>query len=83
MRSGTLAPHLCVGLGEAARIAKDELQNDQAHVDRLSQKFYDEKVWENNEKTTELTREKKSREKEKRQKRPVPQKREASICAVI
>ena len=42
MRSGTLAPHLCVGLGEAARIAKDELQNDQAHVDRLSQKFYDE-----------------------------------------
>lgn len=38
-RSGTLAPHLVVGLGAAARIAKDELQNDTEHIERLSSRF--------------------------------------------
>jgi cysteine desulfurase len=28
LRSGTLAPHLCVGLGEAAKVALAEMQND-------------------------------------------------------
>ena len=32
MRSGTLAPHLVVGLGEAARIAKEEMENDKNHI---------------------------------------------------
>ena len=36
MRSGTLAPHLCVGLGEAARLATEELQSNHDHVMRLS-----------------------------------------------
>lgn len=41
LRSGTLAPHLCVGLGEAAKIAKEEMQSDHEHVLKLSNKFYD------------------------------------------
>jgi cysteine desulfurase len=40
MRSGTLAPMLCVGLGEAARIAKIEMAKDNDHIGRLSRKFY-------------------------------------------
>jgi len=40
LRSGTLAPHLCVGLGEAARVAKDEMQNDKEHITMLNKKFY-------------------------------------------
>lgn len=40
MRSGTLPTPLVVGLGEAASIAKQEMQKDYAHVKRLSDKFY-------------------------------------------
>lgn len=40
LRSGTLAPHLCVGLGEAARICKQEMKNDQEFIERMSDKFY-------------------------------------------
>lgn len=39
MRSGTLAPNLVVGLGEACRLAKLEMENDHAHIKRLSEKF--------------------------------------------
>lgn len=35
LRSGTLAPFLCVGFGEAARIAQGQLEADQAHVKAL------------------------------------------------
>lgn len=40
MRSGTLPTPFVVGLGEAAAIAKREMQQDYAHVKRLSDKFY-------------------------------------------
>lgn len=39
MRSGTLSPALCVGLGEAARIARAEMGSDLEHVRRLGDKF--------------------------------------------
>ena len=39
MRSGTLPTPLVVGLGEAARIAKEEMGKDAEHVKRLSDKF--------------------------------------------
>lgn len=32
LRSGTLSPSLCVGFGEACRIAEKELENDTKHV---------------------------------------------------
>ncbi len=35
LRSGTLAPHQCVGLGEAARIAGAEMARDAEHARRL------------------------------------------------
>src|SRR5450830_1599380 len=39
-RSGTLAPHQCVGMGEAFRIAKEEMESELSHVramrDRLA-----------------------------------------------
>ncbi|MCH8685208.1 cysteine desulfurase family protein [Pedomonas mirosovicensis] len=35
LRSGTLAPFLCVGFGEAAKIARERLTDDQAHVAAL------------------------------------------------
>ena len=41
MRSGTLSPPLCVGLGEACRLASIEMAQDLAHVERLSARFYD------------------------------------------
>ncbi len=41
MRSGTLSPPLCVGLGEACRIASEEMGQDLAHVQQLSTRFYD------------------------------------------
>lgn len=41
-RSGTLATPLVVGLGEAARIAKDEMAKDEAHVRRLYNRFLSE-----------------------------------------
>ncbi len=39
LRSGTLAPALCVGLGEAARICKVEMENDLKWIDYLSNKM--------------------------------------------
>jgi len=39
MRSGTLPVPLVVGLGEAARIAKEEMQDETARIRYLSQKF--------------------------------------------
>lgn len=38
-RSGTLPTPMVVGLGEAARIAKEEMAKDAAHVSHLSEKF--------------------------------------------
>lgn len=42
MRSGTLPTPLCVGLGEAAAIAKAEMGSDNEHVRRLSDRFLKE-----------------------------------------
>ena len=39
LRSGTLAPHLVVGLGAAAKVAKDEMQSDMDHVKYLNDRF--------------------------------------------
>ncbi len=39
MRSGTLPTPLCVGLGEAAALAKAEMGQDSEHVRRLGDKF--------------------------------------------
>ncbi|NDE91737.1 MAG: IscS subfamily cysteine desulfurase, partial [Alphaproteobacteria bacterium] len=39
-RSGTLPTPLVVGLGEAARIAKEEMDKDYAHVKKLSDRLY-------------------------------------------
>ncbi|CEH13952.1 cysteine desulfurase [Ceraceosorus bombacis] len=36
LRSGTLAPHLTVGFGEAARLAKQEMKYDHAHISALA-----------------------------------------------
>jgi len=41
MRSGTLSPALCVGLGEAARIARAEMTQDNERIRHLADKFYD------------------------------------------
>lgn len=41
LRSGTLAPHLCVGLGESSRLAMEEMEYDTQHITRLNNKFYD------------------------------------------
>ncbi|CAI2299722.1 unnamed protein product [Caenorhabditis sp. 36 PRJEB53466] len=41
LRSGTVAAPLCIGLGEAARIAANEMEMDKAHVDRLSRMLID------------------------------------------
>jgi len=41
MRSGTLATHQIVGVGEAARIAKAEMAKDQAHSSALRQRLLD------------------------------------------
>lgn len=40
MRSGTLATHQIVGMGEAFRLAKEELQADREHASRLAQRFW-------------------------------------------
>lgn len=42
LRSGTVPTPLVVGLGEAASVAKAEMANDKAHVDRLSKKLIEE-----------------------------------------
>jgi len=41
LRSGTLAPHLVVGFGEACRIAKQDMEYDANHVSRLSKRLLD------------------------------------------
>jgi len=41
LRSGTLAPMLAVGFGEAARLATQEREYDYAHVSALSQRLRD------------------------------------------
>lgn len=40
-RSGTLPTHQIVGMGEAYRIAKDELQKDQVHIALLANRLWD------------------------------------------
>lgn len=40
IRSGTLATQLAVGLGVAAKIAKEEMQQNYNHIKKLSDKFY-------------------------------------------
>ena len=42
MRSGTLATHQIVGMGEAFRIAKDEMKNDHKKVTAFHKKFLNE-----------------------------------------
>lgn len=39
LRSGTLAPPLVAGFGEAARLMHQEFESDQAHIKRLSDKL--------------------------------------------
>lgn len=39
LRSGTLAPHLVVGLGEAARVCINEMENDHRHISSLNERF--------------------------------------------
>lgn len=41
IRSGTVPTPLVVGLGEAAEIAKNEMEQDFNHIKKLSDKFYD------------------------------------------
>jgi cysteine desulfurase len=41
MRSGTLATHQIVGMGEAFRIAKEEMAKDMAHARALRQRLLD------------------------------------------
>ena len=40
MRSGTLATHQIVGMGEAFRIAKEEMQQDTDHAETLRKRFW-------------------------------------------
>ncbi len=40
IRSGTLAPHLAVGLGKAAEIAKNEMTQNYNHIKKLSDRLY-------------------------------------------
>lgn len=42
MRSGTLAPHQIVGMGEAFRIAKEEMKDDHNKVNAFHEKFLEE-----------------------------------------
>ncbi len=41
MRSGTLPTHQCVGMGEAYRLAREEMAKDGAHVHKLHQRLMD------------------------------------------
>jgi cysteine desulfurase len=41
MRSGTLSPPLCVGLGEAARLCREEMAQDNERIRRLADRLYD------------------------------------------
>jgi len=40
IRSGTVPPALAVGLGKAADIAKEDMQKDQVHIQKLTDKLY-------------------------------------------
>ena len=40
MRSGTLATHQIVGMGEAARLAKEDMQQDEAKITALRNRFW-------------------------------------------
>lgn len=40
LRSGTLATHLCVGMGAACAIAEEEMERDTAHIKALSDRLY-------------------------------------------
>lgn len=42
MRSGTLSPALCVGFGEATRLAIDEMDNENARLYHLRTRFLDQ-----------------------------------------
>ncbi len=42
LRSGTVAPALVVGLGQAARVARETMAFDEAHISRLEKKLLDE-----------------------------------------
>tara|TARA_B100000029_G_scaffold515394_1_gene622163 strand:+ start:26055 stop:27278 length:1224 start_codon:yes stop_codon:yes gene_type:complete len=42
MRSGTLATHQIVGMGEAFRLAKDEITSDRQHISKLHESFLKE-----------------------------------------
>jgi len=39
LRSGTLAPPLVVGLGEACRLSGQEMDNDKKHIEKMSARF--------------------------------------------
>ena len=41
MRSGTLPTPLCVGLGAAAKLCREEMEKDAEHIGRLSRRLYD------------------------------------------
>ncbi|ODV72284.1 cysteine desulfurase [Cyberlindnera jadinii NRRL Y-1542] len=41
LRSGTLAPPLVTGFGEACRLIKEDMDYDQAHIKRLSKRLMD------------------------------------------
>ncbi len=40
MRSGTLPTHQIVGMGEAFRIAKEELEQDRVHVTKMRDRLW-------------------------------------------
>lgn len=59
MRSGTLATHQIVGMGEAFAIAKQDMVKDREHVAKLSERFYSqlqdmEEVYLNGSKTQRM-----------------------------
>ena len=59
MRSGTLATHQIVGMGEAFAIARQDMEKDREHVTRLSERFYSqlqdmEEVYLNGSKTQRM-----------------------------
>jgi cysteine desulfurase len=39
LRSGTLSPFLCVGIGKACEVAKKEMKNDEQHIRKLFNKI--------------------------------------------
>ncbi len=41
MRSGTLAPMLCVGFGEACAISQENMSKEAPHLQALTRRFYD------------------------------------------